>query len=667
MQDYDELKQIKQQCADELAEHLGDYAQRLNAIDPRLMAYAEDAISNGGSHANIYELLGIRRELRLMDSYDVSNESVQMVLRAIEGVWEDGQHTKGGLRFDTPRGKKYVRLMPYQVWCVFGIYAFKVAVDMLRDYEEGMELLPTEFVQDGRVWDIRRLTSEADLYQTRKSGKTGFGGALDFVEVSILGPANAQVLVCANSREQARIAYKAIKSFAADIDPSCLNRAGGKYFRLTADEMSWQPGHRRSGEIKVMSAGGKTKDGLFASLVHADEHGQAEETRGKSDMQELVNVSVGSMGPRREKLLLHTTTAGLANDAPYKRHLELGENLLLHEMDYPLGQPHRTADDYWFMFLLELDPWEMDYTLQQLNNPELFKKVNRSIGITVQPTWYSERLHEAAKDESIKKQVLTKDFNIWQRARLAEWIRPGRIRQLQEPRRVTDCLYQNGWNVYVGMDFSLGDDLFAITYLCFDTKPSQTMAGRFFADTIAWVLEDTLMKSSNRTIYEQWIADGWLKVCPGEVFDANLAINDMATISEAGVNLVMFCFDPAQSKQPINMLKAWLQTLFLQRNPYIRTDELNRLLQQMVVPVAQTALNFNPVICHIEDMIQEREPWLRFSASPLWPWCFGNCRVELSRNDLRRVVKASANDKIDPVHALIDAAFGFDLQQSKPL
>ena len=40
--------------------------------DPRLLAYVEDAISNEASHANIYELLGIRKVFRLMDSYDLN-------------------------------------------------------------------------------------------------------------------------------------------------------------------------------------------------------------------------------------------------------------------------------------------------------------------------------------------------------------------------------------------------------------------------------------------------------------------------------------------------------------------------------------------------------------------------------------------------------------------
>jgi hypothetical protein len=158
MNDFEELKRAKAQCLADIAEALPDYANRLNGIDPRLMVYVEDAISNKASHANLYELLGIRKEMRLMDSYDLDPERVQRSLKIIEGQWKNGRHQKGGLKFSTPRGSQHVRLMPFQVWLLFEIYAFKVDVDMERTYTEGDMLLPTEWVRDGEVWDTRRLT-----------------------------------------------------------------------------------------------------------------------------------------------------------------------------------------------------------------------------------------------------------------------------------------------------------------------------------------------------------------------------------------------------------------------------------------------------------------------------------------------------------------------------
>ena len=93
MQDFDELKQIKAQCLRDITEALPDYVNRLNSIDTRLLPYVEDAISNNASHANLYELLGIRKELRLMDSYDLDPERVKRSLRAVN-LMEQGLREK---------------------------------------------------------------------------------------------------------------------------------------------------------------------------------------------------------------------------------------------------------------------------------------------------------------------------------------------------------------------------------------------------------------------------------------------------------------------------------------------------------------------------------------------------------------------------------------------
>ena len=667
MTDFEQLKQAKAQCLDDLRTHLPDYVNRMNSFDPRLLIYIEDAISNDGSHANLYELLGIRKELRLMDSYDLDPERVKRSLKAIEGQWANGRHVKGGLKFDTPRGNMHVRLMPFQAWLIFEIYAFKVDVSMEREYHEGDMLLPTEWVKDGEVWDTRRLTQEAHWFLTRKSGKTELGGAVDFTEVCFLGDVNGQALICTNSSEQSQIAYKAIREFATQVDPTCTNRMGGKFFRMTRNGLNWQPGQPMKGEIKCMAAGKTSKDGLYASVVHADEHGQAGYVNAHSDMQAAVDTCWGSTGPRREKLLLHTTTAGRIKDGPYKAKIEQVEASLLQELDYPLGQPHRTSDDYWCAFLLQLDKWELTDDLTKLNDPELFKKVNRSIGTTVQPTYYRERLHEAATGtEDTKQEVLTKDFNMWQTGRITHWIKGDRIRPLQIERRIEDCKYQDGWQVFVGLDFSQGDDLFAVTYLAVNYTPSDTMRGRFFADCDLWVLEETMKQSPNRPLYEQWIEQGWLHVCPGEVFDSMHAINRIASVAEQGVNIVSFGYDAAQSIQPINQLKAWLQTLFQKRGD-ISPKDLADVIQRMVVPVSQTAMTQNPRIGELEHMILEKEPWMTFSMNPMWPWMFGNCAAELNSSDLRRIVKGGPQPthKIDGVAALEDALYLFDLSEGR--
>ena len=617
MTDFDELKQIKAQCLRDITEALPDYVNRLNSIDERLLTYVEDAISGNASHANLMELLGIRKEMRLMDSYDLDPERVKRSLRAIEGQWANGRHVKGGLKFDTPRGDMHVRLMPFQAWMIFEIYAFKVDVSMEREYHDGDMLLPTEWVRDGMVWDTRRLTQEAHWFLTRKSGKTELGGAVDFTEVCFLGDVNGQALICTNSSEQSQIAYEAIKNFAMQIDPTCTNRMGGKYFRMTRKGLNWQPGHPMKGEIKCMAAGKTSKDGLYASVVHADEHGQAGYVNAHSDMQAAVDTCWGSTGPRREKLLLHTTTAGRIKEGPYKTKLEQVEASLLSEMQYPLGQRIRTSDDYWCAFLLQLDKWELTDDLTKLDDTELFKKVNRSIGTTVQPTYYRERLHEAATGtEDTKQEVLTKDFNMWQQAHIAEWIKPNVIKPLQNDKTIDSYTGAGGWVIFTGLDFSQGDDLHTAGYLA-ARKHHSGHGYELFADFDAWIKQDVLEKSSIRPLYEEWIAKGWLHVSPGAVFQPSLFVTRFDELLNKGCQFQYFGYDPYQSKDPINTLKAYLQ-----EKGVAQPDKY-------VLPVSQRNAWFNAPTDDLARAIKSPIPYITFSANPMWPWLFGNCVLSI--------------------------------------
>jgi len=638
---HDELRHIKEQTLETIRNYLPTYRFQMEDIDPRIYAYCQDAVRRDMDTANIYELLGIRRVLRLMNTYELNTRRTRQVLRAIEGTWQDGQHVKGGLKFDTPRGNMHVPLMPYQVWCIFGIYGFLTEVCMERPYRQGDMLLPSEFVKDGMVWDKRRLTTEAHLFQTRKSGKTEFGAALDYVEANVLGPSNAQVLICTNSSEQSAIAYKAVKDFCYQLDPAATNRGGGKYLVVNADEMSWKPNGLRKGEIKAMSAGGKTKDGLHASLVHADEHGSAAYVNGKSDMESLVQVCKGSMGTRRERLTLHTTTAGNVTMGPYQIQLETVELSLLKEAFLSLDEPVRTDDDSTFAFILQLDPWEQGLELDDLDQPNLFRKVNRSIGVTVQPTWYRERLRDARRSEDDRREVLTKDFNIWQKTKgTSEWIDPDRIKALQVDWRIDDLKAEDGWVVFTGLDFSLGDDLHAMTYLA---KNRNT--GDFFADLDSWVTEATLKNSPIKHLYYAWIEQGWLHVSPGETLEPTLPVDRIAQLSEK-LTFLGFGYDPYRAKEPINALAAWIFTQGQQPQDYLFT-------------VRQNFANYNPIIEDLNYLILSEPPVIRFSNTAMWIWEFSNVALAESNDGMenKKIVKAnkSASCKIDNVQCLANA------------
>ena len=648
----------KQQAHGLLAERFDEQQLSVFRIEERLGMYMQGLVNNPEYH-NAYEILGALKFLRMLTTYEQDIDTFRDVIYKYEGVWEqrDGiwHHVEGGLKHPGTTGPTYYRLQPFQVFVLASMFLLKAWINTEATAGSRM-LLKSERHINGIIHDLRRLCTEFTLFTPRKTAKTQLSAFIQFWYF-MSADENAECYCCANASDQAKILFSRSRDLIHQMDPR------ERRIRFTASQVNWKPGQFRTASLTALSAGGKTKDGLFAQLCSADEYGSAAYVNGASDMGKLVSVVESSMGPRREPMTFISTTAGINTTGPFVDKLQ-GIRLLL-EKELDPEADHTLSEDRQACLLLEPDEWEQQDEELLLTSKDVRRKVNPMLGIIVQHSFYDDEIAKARQNPEKMNEVICKLLNVYKGAKVTKWITGDRIRPLQTDRRITDCRYQDGWQVFVGLDFSQGDDLFAVTYLAVDYTPSDTMRGRFFADTDCWVLEETMRQSPNRPLYEQWVAQGWLHVCPGEVFDSMLAINRIAAVAQSGVNIVSFGYDPAQSIQPINQLKAWLQTLFQRTD--VSPKELADVIQRMVIPVSQTSMTQNPRIGELEHMILEKEPWLTFSASPLWPFCFGCCACELNSSDLRRIVKGGgpSSHKIDPIHGLLDALYGFDLSEGR--
>jgi len=654
----------KQAAIDLLRSTLPQQADQLERIDPRLLEYYLDLRDNtsaeledDGDLHNVYEILCAVKLLRLLRTYPVNVGRVHHVIEFYEGHW---QHIRGnvwrhidgsgGFLFSGLFGRQHYRLTPIQVFMLTGVFAAYYWFD--TGFLDGdRALLPTERVdpKSGHIMDYRRLCIEAFFFIPRKFCKTTMGAFFQAYNF-YWGDVNSEGYCVANAQSQSKILYDMAFDLLHQLDPK------EKRIRFTATQINWRKGQERSASIEALSAGGKTKDGLFAQICSADEFGASAYVNGKSDMASLVNVIEGSMGPRRERLTIHTTTAGIVENGPCQERVLSIEAQLRRELDFASGNDTPTLnDDKYFYLLLEPDEWQRDRETV-FTHPSIWKKVNPHIGLTVQPDYYDTEIDKARKDGELKaKEVTTKLFNIFDGNRVTRWLTSDQIRPRQTDRRITDCRFADGWNVFAGLDYGGTDDFWAHAYFAVNYRNPTSPVGRFFADCAAWITAAALEKSPNRPLYEKWIEQGWLRVCPGEVMEPDLAINEMMTLNRQGINLVAFGYDPAQSKQPVNTIKAWLQSL----------DIDAQTIKQMVVPVPQTFMTHNGLIAEIEYMLLNQEPWLYLSPSPLWPWMFGNTMVEETSASLRKVVKQSANAKVDCIHALLDALYLFDLSEGQ--
>lgn len=653
----------KDKAAQLLADNYLKQWKKLMQIEPRLCDYINFMRLFPNQH-NAYEILGAVKFLRLLRTYELDKETFEDVIFKYEGVWEQSpleknvwNHVDGGLRHPGTTGPQYYRLQPFQVFVLASMFLLKVWID--TEAEVGSRgMLHTERPNpDGYIEDLRRLCTEFTLFTPRKTAKTQLSAFIQFW-FFMSGDENAECYCCANASDQAKILFSRSKDLIHQMDPR------EKRIRFTASQVNWKPGQFRTASLTALSAGGKTKDGLFAQLCSADEYGSAAYVNGASDMGKLVSVVESSMGPRREPMTFISTTAGINTTGPFVDKLAGIKQLLEKELD-PDAE-HDLSTDRQMCLLLEPDEWEMADTELLLTSKDVRHKVNPMLGIIVQHSFYDDEIAKARQNPEKMNEVICKLLNVYQGSRVCKWLQGDQIRPRQIERRIMDCWASQGWKVFCGLDFGGTDDLWAACYFAANYNQDSPV-GRFFADIDLWITEKALRDSPNRPLYEMWVRDGWLNVCPGEVFSHEMAVNQimyragydvhgqLIVPPEQQIDIRMFGYDPAQSIQPINQLKAWLQSL--------RIDAQG--IKQMVVPVSQSFVTMNGLVQETEYMLLTDQPWLQLSQNPAWPWMFQNVKLEVSPNELKKPLKSGTNNKVDGIHALLDGLFCFDLSEGQ--
>lgn len=611
----------------------------LKSIDERLLKYYNGLLMDSGldpnqlDYHNLYELLGALRLLRLMRTYTMNIEKVQQVIRLREGEWERNEqgiwkHLRGGLRNPGDMGDTYYRWEPFQVFIWTAIYGPMAWID--TGVEAGTrDMRDTERARNGYIEDLRRLCTDFTYFGPRKTDKTGLSAYNNFL-FFMLEDANAEIYCAANSAAQSALLYKRSQALIRQMDPN------ERRIRFTSSVTNWKEGQPRQARMEALSAGGKTKDGLFAQLCCADEFGSAGYVAGKSDMGNLVNVVLSSMGPRREPMLFTSTTAGTIDNGPFIDKLRAMKIELEKEVAYAKGEATPTLEtDRWMCILFEPDEWERDEDVL-FTSRSVRRKVNPMLGISVQHAFYDQAIAESRLDPLKKLETKTKLFNIYSSDAVKEWIQPDQIRVLQINRRIDDCNMDAGWDVYAAFDFSHGDDFDAVSYLAYNIN-----TGEYFTDCDAWVNEDAFESSPYHELYVKWEAEGWLHKSPGKTVQPELPIARIMELDAKNIRFIAFGYDAYQSKEPILLLKEWLKNEL----GITRPDTL-------VVPVSQTNGAYNPAVQKLDYCIDGVVD-LKFSNSPLWPFEFANCLLEEDeRYGNKKPRKRSANAKVDNVQCL---------------
>ena len=166
-------------------------------------------------------------------------------------------------------GKPFI-LQPWQQFVIAAIYGFYI-----KEADE-------------------RLVKYVYIEIARKNGKTAFAAGLSLYHLIADGEMDAEVDLAANSKEQAKIAFKFCSQFAKGIDPK------GKDLVSYRDKVKFE---KMLSLLQVFAADDSKLDGFNASMYLIDEYHAAKNTG-------LKDVLQSSQGMRDNPMAVIITTAG---------------------------------------------------------------------------------------------------------------------------------------------------------------------------------------------------------------------------------------------------------------------------------------------------------------------------------------------------------------------
>ena len=275
---------------------------------------------------------------------------------------------------------------------------------------------------------LRRFTSSY-IEVARKNGKTALAAALCLFFLIADGEDGAEVLLAANCKEQAKIAFDMCRKFVSGLDPK------GHYFRLYRADIFFD---RTNSKLKVLAADDSKLDGFNASFGLLDEYHSAPNSR-------VRDVIKSSMGMRENPHLCTVTTAGFDRTLPcYALRTAAAE--VLHGVK---------RDDSMFIAVFSLDEGE------NWQHPECWCKSNPNLGVTVTEKFIAEQVEQARNNPSEEVGVRTKNLNQWCDSAMI-WIPEEYI--LRSVGEVDFSTFTD--NVcYVGVDLGATSDLTAVSFM----------------------------------------------------------------------------------------------------------------------------------------------------------------------------------------------------------
>ncbi len=388
---------------------------------------------------------------------------------------------------------------------------------------------------------------------------TALAAALCLYYLIADGEDGAEVLLAANSKEQAKIAFDMCSNFTKGLDPKA------KYLKPYRADILFS---MTTSKLKVLAADDSKLDGFNASFGLLDEYHAAPTSK-------VRDVIKSSMGMRENPHLCTITTAGFNKSLPCYQ---------LRTVSIEILNGLKT-DDEMFIAIYSLDS-DDDW-----RDEKNWVKCAPNLDITVSGKYIKSQVQQAINNPSDEVGVKTKTLNLWCDSS-SVWLPDEYIIRCSKAVNLYD---HKDIDCYIGVDLGATSDLTAVCYLVVEED-------KYYFKTHYYLPESALKDKVDKELYKLWKRNGSLTVTAGNVTDYDYITNDIMKYSEV-VNICAVGYDKynatqwaidatskglpleeySQSLGNFNKPTRELERLILSDKAVIDNNEINRFCFKNVV------------------------------------------------------------------------------------
>lgn len=448
--------------------------------------------------------------------------------------------------------------------------------------------------------DGRRRYREALIYVARGNSKTTMAAAMICVSLflSLDDDAGAELYSGASTRKQAAYCLEIVQGMIKNESEMDARATLYKHSVLVGDK-SYQAVSAEAGGAHSLSPSVFVNDELHVQLTPA-----------------FTEAMMTGGIKRSHPLTIHLTTADFEREG----------SICNTKHDYACrvrdngGKPDRSGYDPGFLPVVyeakKTDDWQ---------DPEVWKKANPNLGVSVSREYLEREIERAKDDPSVLNSIKRDHLNIRTQAATA-WIHLNKWDECEYPIRIDDY---TGQPCFVGLDIASIEDFTACVFAF------KNDAGGADVFSYFWVPEPTACRRGRerKIPYESWSEGGFLKLTTEDVLDANMLVSDiLGLVDKYKLNVREMAVD-----------RAW------QGNPIIC-----ELVKRGVFAFAheQGAKGMIPPTKSTKTAILGGT--LRHPVDPVLRWMIGNV-VVVGETDYEYPVKHKSSDKIDGAVAMIMA------------